>query len=326
MARGYSDIRPALFAGAQTPRGENVASAGYQSEVMDAVRHGDFVPLDFVEVTAKHPTIPDLTARFLMNAHALKIGTPGDSSRPALTHRSQQAIADLLGLLVPTADLLDRMVETFGVVAEPIPTPNIATMMHLDQVELHSAKLDQTGSPWDNTKSWINSLRLANPGSLLHGKDTGINYLWATMGKPVPEGVPGPKPAETSTGFRVLQQPGARHIAEEADRSQMGIGFVQPVALLRQGGIEISMPVQQIALDPVLYPLVSRAGPMVLHHPWIPQCTSIAEGGDCPFLPPSATPATPLAPRSGSRGVVAAGAVLLALTLLWYLSREGKHG
>lgn len=320
MARGWSELRPAFVAAGAV----NMAAPAAQALIIDAVRAGDMLPLRFVPVRLAHPTLPDVSALVHMSPRALELGRAGDSMRVPVTHRTQQAIADLLGLLMPTPAALDRLVESMPLVAEPITTPEaeLPTMGSLASAEKHSRALDASGSAFDNVKSWVSHARLLTPETEAFGRDTAINYGWWTKGAAVPRGVPGPKAAVVSSRFRVLQEPGGRHDVGHTDRSQLALGFMAPDAIVDTGGIELVRSTAGLGIDPLLFPLVSPDGPIPMRHPWIDPCASLVEGGACPpsaGAPESVPARAPRIVRASLRWMPLA----VFSAILYYLSRHG---
>jgi hypothetical protein len=59
----------------------------------------------------------------------------------------------------------------------------------------------------------------------------------------------------------------------------MGIGFAHNAVVLSTAGIETLSTLDQLALDPILFPMVSKAGPTPMRHPWIAPCNSFGPGG-----------------------------------------------
>jgi hypothetical protein len=317
VARGWSELRPAF----EVAGGDNMAKPAAQALILDAVRAGDFLPLPFVQLRLTSPQLPGIAALVEMAPRALQLGKPGDSMRVPVTHKTMQAVADLLGLRVPTAAALDELVRGASPFVEPFHTQNLNTMAHLADAEKHSADLDAAGSSVDNVKAWINHRRLLTPSREKLGKDTGINYLWATRGKVTARGVPGPKPSVTGGALNVFQEPGGAHSVNHADRSQFAIGYMRPGALIDTAGIVVPMSLDLLAFDPMLHPLLSPAGPIPMRHPWLAECKTLTEGGSCPVPPPRPpTPpgATPIAKRSNLAPALAgaSGAALLLYLLL----------
>ena len=246
------------------------------------------------------------TAQFAIMNDALRVGSPGDSVRLLVDGETAQTIADLFGAVLPTAKLLDSVAVQASIFIdanESIPgtqKPDGGPYKTTAKMIEHSAKLDTftdgetfelVGGGW---KDWINSSRLLAPQLLKLGKNSAINYGYFTTSAAVAPPDPGPRPSMTEPSLRVIQQPGAAHTVKHVDVSQklrlVGRAVFVQGPLFPDGEW---LDIDKVALHPILWPLVNHAGPLKLHHPWLPTCSSMAEGGECPGGPPSGPPAKP---------------------------------
>ena len=290
-----------------------------QERVIDAVRAGHYVQPEFRSVHIKHPKDPLLTASVQMMSDALHLGEPGDSVRVTVSHRTAQAIADLLDLRMPTQWLADRNDDAAVERRDPQvwlktegATSDVRTM-ELDSdaiTEVCGKSCTWISGPW---KIWINSPRLMQPQAELFGKNTAINYGgWSKLAP------------SASTGKRnVYQSPGGRHPIDHVDESQK-FWAVDDLVLITWGkeGEDITdlMSLDQVAQHPDLWPLVSHTGPILMRHPWIPPCVSLEEGGSCPggFSGGGGGGSVPTAGTSRGKRLAAAGGVIAGAAALAY--------
>ena len=320
MARGWSELRQGF------PKSAQLA----QSHIIEAVRNGDFVAPELCPIELRHPT-RDITASYGVMCDAFKIGKPGDSVRVNVTHATAQAIADLLGLRVLTSKLVDDRNAQADVFSEPILRAITTTVAGMEE---HSRALDAklAGGRLKGGigKQWINHPRLANPSAELFGKDTAINYDWASK-RGTGSGGKRPWPsASRPRELSVWQQPGGQHNAGIADvnsghtdRSQFLVMGSDSLTV-HEGGISMFAPIDAVALDPLAAQLVSVDGPVMMRHPWISPCLSLAEGGTCPNVPPPIDPdRQPTSPKGDGGGVAVASALLAGAALAWYLWAYG---
>jgi hypothetical protein len=321
VARSWSDIRPTL--------GNDATAA--QPWIVDAVARGDFAPIEFVTIELREPN--DHTRVFIdVAATALKLGSPDDFAYPSVTHRSAQAIADLLDLRLPTAVIVDRAARKADTWIEALIGPSPSTV---DAMEAHTEALNEQTPPNAGLiagvgKQWINSRRLENPGILPWGKNSAVNYGWETKEPAVPLPDEGPRVSVSEPTIRVWQTPGGKHNVDHVDRSQT-LRLVRPTAWVEIHGIGTSVPIEVVAMSPVLSHSLSHTGPVLMRHPWLGQCSPLDEGGSCPegVLPkpgdkPPGQPPPPgkpppvvaargkMLPAIATTGALAAAAALLA--------------
>lgn len=146
---------------------------------------------------------------FLASSDAIKI----DGVRVPLSPNGAQAVADKLGMMLPTAKVIDLLFEQ----AEnrlPILTSDVNDLSKAHVIEF-SKRLDAAASV---------DARNANLGKqwVLTTKGPGFgNYGWLST---KPTGIPGEGPSETLPGVRGVQAPvGTRHNAAHIDYSQLPI-------------------------------------------------------------------------------------------------------
>lgn len=305
----------------QLKRGWSPDMAKNQDRVLDAIRHGDFIRPDLRSIRIKHPTDPALEAFVRVMSDALKLGVPGDSVRITVSHRTAQAIADLLGMSMPTAKLTDAYDDTAVEKMEPQNwlrtegAPSSIEAMEADDRSIDAAAGKVVASPGTPWKVWINHQRLAHPENEPHGKATAINYGGFTSKPAVQPPTPGPRPSETGRR-NVYQQAGGFHDVDHVDESQKA-WFVDPSVVVTWNGVPQVWRIDKLAVHPDLYPLVASV-PMMMRHPWLPTCFSLDEGGSCGFEGPGGT-APPSTPKASTRAlasgtvIAGAGAILYAL-------------
>lgn len=285
MARGWSQLRHTFV-----PK-----MAANQPLVLDAIRTGDFISPKFAPVTVAHPTIPDLTMTFEVMTAPLRIGKPGDSVYVTVSHRTEQALADLLGLSVLTPKLSDEVDRAADRRVEPQKwlktegAPDTIDAMVADSNALDAvigaespSKLISGG--W---KDWVNGRRLVTE------KGRGLNYGGYTSSPATPQGKPGPKPSVTRRGRNVYQEPGGFHDVEHSDESQKfrGMKRIVQMSVGPPGHAIVSaQTIDNIALNPTLWPLASHEGPVLMRHPWLERCFSLDEGGGCNIPPGGGDP------------------------------------
>ena len=314
MALGWSEMRDSF------PRELQPA----QAHIIDAVRRGDFVEPDWCVIELEHPTEP-IVAFYEVMCDALRIGKPGDSVRVNVTHATQQAIADLLGLRVLTSKLVDDIDAQAPRFVEPLLKANSTKVAAMVE---HSQQLDAKMGPRAEGelaggigKQWINHPRLTNPAGELFGKNTAINYGWSSR-HPVKPGAKRPwQSASRPHQLSVWQQPGGAHNAGIADvtsghvdRSQFA-RYGRAMLTVSERGISLPMAIDAVALDPRLSRLVSVDGPVIMRHPWTQPCLSLADGGSCPIVPQP----EPDAPKAERPRVAWALAAVAGGALAWYL-------
>lgn len=318
--------------------------------ILKAVASGAYVEPELREVgTAAVGHV----ASFGMTTDAFQLGTPGDSVRMIFNHQTAQAVADMLGYVLPTPLLVDAasvQADAFLDASENFwpKKPDQTPINTTTSAEEHSAEIDAVlesagfspgpgkmlRGPW---KVWANHFRLLNPTILKpYGKKTAINYgapTEAPVGVPVTiDGKtfnPGPYQPATPIDLRVWQPPGAKHDVSHDDSSQKLDMVARPVwvkgPLYPEGA---TLDIEALSMHPVLWPLVSAQGPIPMHHPWLPRCSALdGSGGGGSCVPPGPGPGTgtgttppAVASRYDWGRLAPAGAiVLVAATYFWTL-------
>ena len=304
---------------------------GNQDWILDQVRAGNFVAPEFRSLSLPHPTDPLVVGGVRVMADALHLGEPGDSMRVTVSHRTAQAIADLLGLRLMTtrvADARDKAsvpkIEPQFLATEGAPSDVTHMVMHSKAIDAAAGKSPLTiGTPG---KLWINSKRLSNPAGERFGKQTAINYGGYTKGQATPQGTAGPRPAVGGiAGTRnVWQQPGGAHDVDHVDESQTFLAM-QPEMLVTWGEDSQFWNADDVALHDQLWPILSNEGPVSMRHPWLARCMSLADGGDCfiggggggggPTIPAAAVPTKKRLAAAG--GVFAGVGAAIYAMLRW---------
>lgn len=282
-----------------------------QRRFVQMVAEGDFVAPTLQPVIT---SAAGHTAHWMVANDAFRVGPPGDSKRAIVSHRTTQAIADLLGLYNTTPklddaiavqapifiDFVDAVVGTQDNKGRPFKSTS--------QMVLHSDRLDElTGGETTELvgggfKTWPTSGRLLNPSALKpYGKRSGINYGYhskklAAVAPPTP----GPRPSMTEPSVTVLQQPGAAHDVDHVDVSQKA-RYIGPEVLVTGPLFPAGkwLPVPFVSTHPILFGLMHHDLPQPPRHPWLPVCATIEEGGSCPGIPappgPGGSPPSTLA-------------------------------
>ncbi len=194
---------------------------------------------------------------FAVMRDALFWGEPDSRFRGTLSHRTTQWIADRLGLLLPTAKLVDL---AFAASIQPRPqTQNPDDFMGgVDAMLKHSQAVDAElmikgthpkaiNGPCVG-KQWVNTVRLAGAPRNAAGALLAANYGWPRV------------------GAKPLQPVGLAHDIAHRDYSQT-VWLVGPFCWL--DGVQMSL--EQVANDPKLCHHVNYDGPVQMRHPGIPR-------------------------------------------------------
>jgi hypothetical protein len=278
----------------------SVADPGSQQVMVRAVCEGSVVPSTMFPVT-----VTDGTHELQMTgmADALKIGTPTDYVRPTVSHKTAQHIADLLGMVVPTAKMMDAMADQAPFQVQSYSPPYLIDPKRSDGVgggnfvrsekvagtiersrtsmEEESDRIDQFlqhfGIPLGQPllpgtainqvgKVWITDVRLLQPAALKYGKETGINYgFWDTHA---------PRQSISSKKYKVWQRPGAFHDFKHTDYSQRLVLFNRKAAIRggKYGPNWVTVDLDDVGLDKDTAGLINTGGiPMAIRHPWMPR-------------------------------------------------------
>lgn len=197
--------------------------------ILAAVRSGQYVRPSWFDIRAERA---GRTVVFKTTSDALRVGSTRGGLRVNVSHRLAQAIADSLGLLLPTSRMSDLAWQT---AAQPHVEPQRQTpdarmgdtSRMLDHSRAVDAAIAAAGIPPGSLvrtvgKEWITSERLREPdGRIARVRDekqqpipgtvAGCNFGWQT-------------PASRSRspgGVPCLQPPGIRHPIDHTDYSQV---------------------------------------------------------------------------------------------------------
>ncbi len=237
-------------------------------DLVHAIRDGK-ATVDWTSITSEH------------DGHKLRIAVMRDALKvnnvrwPA-TAKHMQQVADELGAMLPTPKVLDLIWQEAGrtgtqfdpVINHRYPgkTVIVALMPIVDVSKLVDEKIeaakDVGGVIASVGKYWV----LTN--ALLGGRfgvAQACNYGWHSSGAPY---------AAVTPGLKVWQSVGSRHNNEHVDPSQVVRLMHREAWLTRPGEEEELVDLHQIAIDPVLAPLISHEGPLrVLRQPGVPDST-----------------------------------------------------
>lgn len=275
------------------------------------------------------------SAQWMVSNDAFRVGPPGDSKRAIVSHRTTQAIADLLGMYVSTPRIDDAIAAQAPIFID-FADAVVGTQDHkghpftsTSQMVAHSDRLDQftggettelVGGGW---KGWDTSGRLLVPSALKpYGKRSGINYGYHTKLPAVSPPTPGPRPSVSEPALRVLQQPGAAHDVDHVDVGQKA-RYVGPDVLVTGPLFPAGewLPVPFVSTHPILYGLMHHDMPQPPRHPWLPVCETIDEGGSCPGIPPppgpGESPPASLAGYDWRRAVPFVALAVIAGAYIW---------
>jgi hypothetical protein len=131
-------------------------------------------------------------------------------------------------------------------------------------------------------KQWVPSPKLLAPQQVPKwGKLTACNYGGWTEA-PIGEGGKQPWPALVTSELRIWQPQAFKHNTSHTDYSQISPQLVAKFVTITSPELgSVSMSIDSVAQNPMTAALVSAEGPMTMRYPWLPQCSPIAEGGDC---------------------------------------------
>jgi len=201
-----------------------------------------------------------------VSTDALKIGTPSDSVRVAMTHETAQRVADLLGAVLPTAKLADLTWQAADVKLTPHTQDPDHRMSATAAFVNHHAAIEEErrgrcGLLRTLGKDYINTRKL-------EGRPTrSAIYGWHAPRAPYQ--------AATEAGGHVWQPVGTTHILDKFSDYSAFPTYVLRSCIFRLGdnhGVERDL--NDIATDPQLCSLISSEGPLELRHPgvgpWLP--------------------------------------------------------
>lgn len=286
---------------------KHIAEAGSQHAIVRAVCDGSFLTPDVFPVTLTDG-VHEL--QLTGTSDAIRIGSPNDYVRPVVTHRTAQAIADLMGMVVPSAKMMDAMADQAPIQLQSYSAPHAIDPKRLDGIsggnfvrservagtirmdrasmEEESDRIDRminavTGIPMGSPlppglainqvgKVWITDPVLLFPEALTYGKESGVNYgFWDTAA---------PRPSMSSKKYKVWQRPGTFHDWDHGDYSQRLVLFNRKGAIRggKYGSSWKTVDIDDIAKDKATAGLLFVGGtPMAMRHPWLP----VFERGDC---------------------------------------------
>jgi len=296
-----------------------------QAAILEALCAGDYpesVEGSWFPVELKHGPY---TAIVRVSSDAMKIGTATDYTRPLVTHRTQQAAADILGLVVPTRKIEDAMIDQASMQVDAagslIPgkrkTGTQGTGQDFIRPESASGNLPATVAVQDEEsermdamarklvgmpdpviglgfneigKTWISSGRLQSRGSKSLGINHGfpskiVRYGYRTNGSRYPL-------RRTSGGWYLIQDAGGAHNLDHTDYSQRARFAHRQVAIKggQYGDDPTWVDIDQLATDPDTAGLFWAAGeaPAPVRHPWLSlhQCAGGGGGGSGEGMPP----------------------------------------
>lgn len=226
--------------------------------IVNLVKQGNFV-LDLVPLRVDYGKY---RATFYVSSEPLRLGTRDDSFRASMSACAEQNIADALGLVLPTAKLVDDIYRHADIRVDPpvligpalvggkqLPSwvGNIGatsrTIYHHDRTEkrILQAIDEEFGGEVDRAdllvsnvgKHWVCSKRL-DPKPLVQGLNAAINYGWYTSSH---DAVGHAGPVTPIPGVEVWQTPGMAHPFTHADYSQTAIFVARIVWLCEPEGV-----------------------------------------------------------------------------------------
>jgi hypothetical protein len=287
---GYQPgIRGSAFM-ASLPAGEDGASRALRTKaVLAAVRAGIALPIQWKMVCTK---AGGHQACFFVATDTLRFGVEGPNDNPedwdwvrvAVDATTAQQIADVLGVLMPTARLCDLAYQSADVKLEPhVQSPVRATtkamLEHHARIEAdrreaqrrlarEAGLVGDVASAFANRtdllvstigKDWILAPELWPQDGPRHplGVNGAINYGWHTRRPPTRSG-PYEWPGGGQHAAVLWQQPGRRHNRWHVDYSQWCSRFVHPECIVDGE----KRATTDVYASPELCPLVSINGPM----------------------------------------------------------------
>lgn len=333
------------------PRGWNQIQASFPPDVLNAqmavlelVKEGSYVEPAWHFVDVELPGVG--VATFMMGGEPLRLGVEGDSVMVNVSHATTQQIADWLGWSTMTPFLEDVAVRfaqlnpgaaTF-IDSAPLLSSSLwgidgTTTSTAHMVE-HSQAIDARrkgqafiAGPW---KAWVASRRLELPdGDPSRGiaplplrKKSGLQYgLYSATA-----------PSKSATGaLHLWQKPGATHPVTYTDYSEKFRPLSRWVMLRFEGKDDPEWwDVYDLAADAELWRFVNHDGPVNMHHPWLPVCKPLSDGGGCEpggggKVPPNPDPKPGPRPVRVARfdwGTLAPLGAIAAPLALWALLRS----
>jgi hypothetical protein len=325
-----------------------------QGLILEALCKGDHPSMAAtfpVEVTSG-----DYSAIFHVSSDALRIGSDDDYVRPIVSHRTLQAAADALGMVVPTAHILSALADQAPAqidaagdeISGKRATGSRGTGRDLIRPESASGQLptsvdvqDEESDRLDALSTKLLGMASPIPGSALNqiGK-TWVSSSKATGAKGVNFGffsrIIGAG-SKTPGGWNIIQPEGTAHSVDHTDYSQRGV-LMGPSAWVRGGKYGDDpriVSVQDLATDPATAPLVWGPGgaPRPVRHPGLAPYR--CDGADPEGLPSPELPDVPpppdlpwgaseqKPPKRAGIGWLGALAIGAAAAASWYGRRHG---
>jgi hypothetical protein len=259
-------IRGSAFMASLPAGGDGASRALRAKAVLAAVRAGVALPIVWKRVVSR---AGGHEGRFWVASDTLRFGVEGPNADPtdwdwvrvSTTATTAQQIADVLGVLMPTARLSDLAYLQADVKLEP-HTQNPAATTHAmlaHQACIEAERAGRRGLAATVGKDWILAPELWPQDGPRHplGIDGAVNYGWHTKQRPRLHG-PFEWPPGALGAVVLWQQPGRRHDRWHEDYSQWVSRFVHPVCVV-DGGRRATA---DIYVSPDLSILVSINGPM----------------------------------------------------------------
>ena len=257
----------------ELPASTNMATPAAQAWVLAQVAAGNHPTIEWfpVEVYAG-----DLKATFRVS-NRIRIGDDGDSVLPITSADTAQRILDLFDAVALTPKLYDHVANQGLLISYvELPHRDVADLSAGQMVQ-NSRAIDALLAPheyglYEVGKSSVVTSRYNDPGEpgatgptgLRNGRDTMINYGAGLRG-PAGPGNANPWPSVSlPTLLRVWQPPGGTgnlwHHLTHVDISQKGPHLLHRSVSVFSPDFSGEMDIEELASDPVLWPLVSSAG------------------------------------------------------------------
>ena len=302
----------------ELPASTNMATAAAQAWVLAQVAAGNHATVEWfpVEVHAG-----DMKGTFRVS-NRIRIGDDSDSVLPITSADTAQRILDLFDAVAVTPKLYDHIAnQGFLISYVSLPDRDVADLS-AGQMVANSRAIDERLAPneyglYEVGKSSVVTSRYNDPGEpgatgptgLRNGRDTMINYGAGLTG-PAGAGNRNPWPSVSlPTLLRVWQPPGGTgdlwHHLTHADISQKAPHLVHRSVSVFSPDFSGEVDIEELAADPVLWPLVSSAG--ALRSMRIP-----IDGG----APSRSTPGGSTPGGGGRKGPLLATA-LITIGLVW---------
>lgn len=241
--------------------------------ILDAVESGSVWPPRFHRVDW---AVADKRVRVWVATDAIQVGADGDYVRINATQPGADQVAAMMGCVMPTARIADRIWQHAHYKLEPTVLGHGAKMGSTDWMYEHSQLIDHmlAGYPGYGPelivgnvgKMWCNSTRLWRPDVIQQRRV--CNYGWYML-----QGWP--QYAElydaADSSAEVLQPLAVAHTAGHTDYSQTVQWVVlRRIEVRRAAGEWAEHDIEAISTDPDWCELLSHEGPLVMRHPLTP--------------------------------------------------------